>query len=345
MNRILRISIVVVICLILILGVALLVGKCSNKDEEETTAPPVQSTEPSTQPTTSTTTPTTPPECTHVDADGNYVCDNCQAELERPNPDPVYTEAPGKVYVITTELNVRSSPEVPEKDEDFYKNVVGSVKMDAELERLGYYDNGWSAVIYDGETRYVKTTSITTQKPITEFTTLEETVYLTQGAWVYTKPSHLEGYSEHIATLTDLTKPLTRLGTATEIYLGDDGKEYKFAKIKYTVDVDGVVTEKIGYMNNDYLTTTAPVIPDKDNGITFTETNVTLVVVAEVSINLRTSAEFPADNLGAIAKNGDELQATHHGEASDGRKWYKVLVNDITYYVIDIPENVQIKNN
>lgn len=346
MNRILRISIVVVICLILILGVALLLGQCSKKNAEETTAAPdVSTTQPTTQPSTTqpSTTPTTPPDpvCTeHVDGDTDYFCDICGEELERPAPDPVFTETNDKIYVITTELNVRSSPEVPENEKDFYKNVVGSVFTDAELERVGYYDNGWSEIIYNGERCFVKTSKVTTQKPITEFTSVEETVYLTKTAHVYTRPSHLaaENYSEYVNLAAGTC--VTKLGEATELYLSDDGKEYKFAKIQYTIE--GQDEPVIRYINNEYLTTDVPTSSNPDGSVVFEEDSSILVVVAPQSIALRKSTIYVDSEIDGYAVTGQELQATHRGVESDGTIWYKVVVEDVTHYVI-FNANLQIK--
>lgn len=209
--------------------------------------------------------------------------------------------------------------------------------MDTELERIGYYngENSWSKILYDGEIRYVSSGSVTTQKPITDFTDEEETVYLTQGAYVFTKPSHLEGYSTHIKTLSDLTAPITRLGVAQTVYVDDEGNEYTFAKILF--DYDGTPT--IGYMNNAYLTTEAPANPDGD--VVFEENSDILLVIADQSIALRKSTSWiDGDNdhnnaqIIGYAEKGQLLQATFKGTESDDTVWYKVVVEDITYYVI-----------
>lgn len=380
MNRILKISIVIVICLILILGAALLLGKCKENKEGKTTAPTTPPSPPactehvdadgnsacdvcgatitvnppvctehvdadnnSACDVCGTTITVTPPTCTeHVDADENYICDVCGDELERPtNPENDYVETNDKVYVISSMLNLRKTP-----NETGVATV--SVTMDTELERLGFYATGANAglskVTYEGQIYYVATDYVTTQKPLTDadFTTVEETVYVISGRspYVFSKPSHIEKhqYSEKIDTLVS-GQAVTRLGIATKEYVDDEGNKYTFAKVTY--ESNGKTFT--GYVNNALLTTEAPA--DPDNGIAFVETSVVLEVVAEVSLNLRTSAEYPADNLGLVILSAEtpELQATHYGEASDGTKWYKVVVNDITYYVIDNPEFVKIK--
>lgn len=326
MNRILRISILVVICLILILGIALLIGQCSKKDADDTTTTTTSTTNP-------TTKPTTPPEpvCTdHVDTNPqDYICDNCGEELEIP-------VTPQKVYVITSFLYLRSTPG---------ETGVGavSVTMDTELERIGDDENGWSKVVYDGEEYYVPTNLITTQKPLgdDEFTTVEETVYFTAVSVTYSKPSYIftENYSEKCDTFF-VGESVKRTGVATRVFVDpEDGKEYTFARIEYTVKLNGVSTPVVRYVNNDYLTTDPN---PSDCGITFTKEEITLVVTA-TTFNLRTSAEYPADNIGEQVATGTELNTISVGVADDETTWYKVTYNDEVYYIIFNELYVEVK--
>ena len=333
MNKILRISIVVVICLIVILGVALLIGQCSKKDVEDTTTTTTPTT---TAPTTSSTTqPTTPPvdpECTeHVDADTNYVCDICGDELERPI-ESTYVETNDKVYVISTVLNLRKNP-----NETGVATVAAH--MDEELTRLGYYtsgaNNGWSKVVYDGQEYYVLTECITTQKPITEFAGEAERVYLVRNEKVYSKASLITAYqySEAMDTLFAGTEiVVTRLGVATTTFKNADGTEITFAKIQYTTN--GV--EVVRYIDNSALTTEAPVNPD--GAVTFEANTDVLKVIAEESIWLRKSTfyggEYTESEKAKAVPTGTILQATHKGIESDGTVWYKVIFEGETYYVI-----------
>lgn len=338
MNRILKISILVVICLIVILGIALIIGQCS-KDPEETTTTPQQT-------TSSTTSSTTgnggedDPTCTeHVDNNTDYICDNCGEELERPSD---FIETNDKIYIIAqNQLNLRKNP-------GDTSTATVSVITNTELDRIGYYatgeNEGWSKVLYEGEEYYVATDYVTTQKPITDddFTEVEETVYVIEGInpLVFSRPSHIEKhqYSEQIGTLF-AGNSYTRLGVATVVYVDDEGNEYTFAKVRF--EQEGEPT--IGYVNNEYLTTDAPANPDA--GVEFEESSDVLLVIADTSINLRTSAEYPAENIGAYAFNGDLLQATHKGTASNGRVWYKVLVGDKTYYVIFSEDLLQVQGS
>ena len=328
MNKILKISILVVICLIIILGVALLIGQCSKKPADSTTT---------TTTTSSTTSSTTtgsnnPPVCTeHVDADTDYLCDVCGAELERPN-DSTYVETNDEVYVISTVLNLRNNP-----NETGVATVA--VQMDEEITRLGYYtsgaNNGWSKVVYDGQEYYVLTECVTTQKPITEFTGEAERVYVVRNEKVYSKPSLITAYqySEAMDTLFAGTEiVVTRLGVSTTTFAKEDGTQITFAKIQYTTN--GV--EVVRYIDNSALTTEAPLNPD--GAVTFEANTDVLKVIAEESIWLRKSTfyggEYTESEKAKAVPKGTILQATHKGIESDGTVWYKVIFEGKTYYTI-----------
>ena len=326
MNKILRISIIVVICLIVILAVALLISQCSSNDPADTTAPST------TEPSSTNTTPsaTTPSETTPSETTPSETTPSDDPVVD-PEPDD-FTETNDKVYVISDELNIRVSASAE-------ANILASVAMDTELTRLGYLDNGWSKIEYNGEEAYVSTKYITTEKPIVDFTEVEETAYVTgKNALVFSKPSHLEGYSEEIATLF-IGESITRLGVANAVYKAADGKEYTFAKVTFKIDDKDV----IGYVNNAYLTTAE----ETDAGVVFEESSDVLVVIAETSIAIRKSTLYVEGDDSEIARfafNGDELQATHKGvEESDGTVWYKVVIEDVTYYVIFKEANLQVK--
>lgn len=325
MNKVLKISIIVVLCLIVILAVTLIITQCSGNEQLPNESSTTTTT---TTPTTSSTTKPTP-DCTHADADYDGLCDLCGAEVEN-----YFSFADDVVYVISTEVNIRKTPTVPD---DNYSNVFCSKYMDDELKRTGYNDD-WTRIEIDGVSYYVATSAVTTQKPITEFTNVEETVFFTKNALAMTKPSYLEGYSEQIDTFFT-GNSVKRTGVATVKYVDIDGKEYTFARIEYTVKVNGVDTPRVSYVNNEYLTTEAPADPDA--GIVFEESNDVLKVIADESIALRKSAlwvngddEFNASQIAEYAFTGDILNATHKGVESDETIWYKVLVNDVTYYVI-----------
>ena len=336
MNKILRISIVVVICLIVILGAALLIGQCSKKDVEGTTTTPTTSS--TTSPTTSSTTqppePSVDPECTeHVDADTNYVCDVCGEELDRPT-ESTYVETNDKVYVISTVLNLRKNP-----GETGVATVA--VHMDDELTRLGYYTSGdndcWSKIVYDGQEYYVLTECVTTQKPITEFAGEAERVYVVRNEKVYSKPSLITAYqySEAMDTLF-AGQSVIRTGVATRVFVDEYGREYTFARIEYYVNINGVDKLVVRYVNNAYLATEYP--PNPDGAVTFEANTDVLKVIAEESIWIRKSTfyggEYTESEKVKVVPSGTILQATHKGLESDGTIWYKVIFEGETYYVI-----------
>ena len=343
MNKVLKISIIVIVCLIVILAAALLISQCSNSGNGDKTTT-TTTTSSTTKPTTSSTSSSTSgnqggdPDCTeHVDANTDYVCDVCGEQLEK--PDDGFTATNDKVYVITSQLNIRKTP-------DTNGNPVGSVLMDEELTRLGYYENGWSKIIYDGEECYVKTDCLTTQSPITDadFSNIEETVYLTRNEKVYSRPSLISAhqYSEEMDTLF-VEKSVIRLGVATKAYIAENGTEITFAKVKY-INTKG--QEVVWYIDNDALTTEAPANPD--GAVTFEENTDVLTVIAEESIWLRKSTfyggEYTESEKAKAVPTGTILQATHKGlEESDGTIWYKVIYEEKVYYAIYKPEYFDIQ--
>lgn len=314
MNKALKIIIVIVICLILILAATLIFSQCSKNEADPTTT---------TKPSTTTTPKVDPdptPECTtHIDANTDYICDVCQAQLEKPNDG--FTATNDKVYVISTELNVRKTP-------DTTGNPVGSVLMDQELDRLGYYDNGWSKILYNGEECYVSTSYITESKPITDFTVVDETVYFIKNTLVWTKPSYIEGYSENVDTCFK-GESVKRIGIANVKFVDKDG-EYTFAKIEYTVKIEGVPTTVVRYVNNAYLSTEAP---NTDGSVVF-EANDEILISKLEKFSLRNSTNYVDSEIAVEISKNTVLQAVARGVESDGTIWYKVIYNENTYYAI-----------
>ena len=163
MNKVLKIAIVVVLCLIVILTITLFAFNGNNNQGGSTTS----------STTTSSTTgggkpdctehvdanedkvcdtcgdpieDTTPPACTeHIDENEDTLCDNCGTEIKTPVVDIDFTRVEDKVYVITTELNLRTSPNA---DTDDNKANI-SVHMDDVLWRTGY-NAEWTRVSYEG---------------------------------------------------------------------------------------------------------------------------------------------------------------------------------------------------
>ncbi len=318
MNKILKIAIVVVLCLIVVLTVVLVATQGGANNGGTTTT------------TTTKPTPSNPPACEHVDTTPkDDKCDKCGETMPGAVIPGDYTETNDIVYVTVTGLNLRSEP--AKKD----GNEVGWVEIDTKLERLGYYTNGWSKVKYNDKECYVSTDCLTKSKPITSFTTTNETVYFTKGTYAYTKPSHLEPYS--VADFTfKFGESTKRIGVATEVYVAEDGKEYTFARIEFTVTNNGKQETVVRYVNNAYLSTTKPTQADPDAGITFVNNDSILVVSIE-KINIRKSAIYDENEeeqkYGTIYA-GTELQAVARGTESDGTIWYKVKYDGQILYVI-----------
>ena len=86
-------------------------------------------------------------------------------EAPEPEPTPEPTPEPGPdedgfwpaedtVTVDASELNIRATPSTD-------GSRLGSVTGGTELERTGYSDDGWTRVIYDGQTAYVSSDYVT----------------------------------------------------------------------------------------------------------------------------------------------------------------------------------------
>jgi uncharacterized protein YgiM (DUF1202 family) len=317
MNKILKIAIVVVLCLIVVLTVVLVATQGGANNGGTTTT------------TTTKPTPSNPPACEHVDTTPkDDKCDKCGETMPGAVIPGDYTETNDIVYVTVAGLNLRSEP--AKKD----GNEVGWVEIDTKLERLGYYTNGWSKVKYNGKECYVSTDCLTKSKPIASFTSTNETVYFTKGTYAYTKPSHLEPYS--VADFTfKFGESTKRIGVATEVYVAEDGKEYTFAKIEFTVTNNGKQETVVRYVNNAYLSTTKPTQADPDAGITFVNND--SILVSKGTQKIRKSAIYVAgsdDEVYEILKQGTELQAVARGTESDGTIWYKVKYDGQILYVI-----------
>ena len=313
MNKVLKITIAVVLCLIVILAVALLVSQCGKNKPETTTT------------TTTTTTTPPPPACTeHVDNNTDYLCDNCGAELEKPPVDTLITTN-DKVYVISTELNLRKTPTETGV-------ASASAKRDDELSRIGYYTEGENAglskVLYNDEEYYVLTECVTTQKPIVVEDGEPETVYLTMNTLSYEKPSRITNY-QYSPEVDWLYKgaEITRLGVATEIYA--DGN-ITFAKVKYT-NKNG--EEVIAYVDNDALSTEKF---NPDGEVVFDNTSKIIVskLLANEEFWVRKSTIYEDSETAFKLKGGTALQAIGFGTESDGTVWAKILYKGQTYYVI-----------
>ena len=328
MNKILKISIAVVLCLIVILVAVLVFSQCSNNGNDDTTT---TTTTPTTQSTTSSSSTSgnqggDNPVCDeHVDANTDYVCDHCGEQLENPNGD--YTETNDVVYVISAELNIRKTP-------DADGAPIASAFRDEQLVRLGYYANGWSKILYDDVECYAKTDFLTNQKPITEFEEHNETVYFLGTTIAYSKPSYIETekYSEKMDTLFT-TNVATLKGVAKDPYIMPDGSEVYFAKITYVKTVNGVEEDCTYYVNYADLTFDMPIELNPDGEITFEHSDKILVSTQE-KFWLRKSTLFQDSEKLKVIPGGTILQAIGTGIEDDGTIWYKVVYEGSICYVI-----------
>ncbi len=88
-----------------------------------------------------------PPCTTHEDADTDYKCDKCGAELEKPanpeKPEITFTEVNEQVYaLVTVELRLKPAADVA--------NVVGELRVNEVITRIGVSEDGeWSKIRYE----------------------------------------------------------------------------------------------------------------------------------------------------------------------------------------------------
>ncbi len=338
MNKVLKISIVVVLCLIVVLMVTLFA--CNNNgggDDKKTT-------------TTTTTTTKKPEPCTeHVDENTDGVCDVCGEPMPKePCSEHVDEDEDGKcdvcgedmpvvapsdfvevndtVYVVATELNVRTSPSA---DDD--KNLSGSVKYGDALTRTGYNEDGWTRIDVDGKTLYVRSTYVTTNKPIvdSDFKTVSETVYVTNKNGLKVRSTPYFGTQNDLSYLS-YGDSVKRTGVATR----QDDEGITWSRVEVVIeDENGTKTTVTGYASSTYLSTENPGAIDSDNGIKF-ETSYDILTVIATSVNLRNAAVYDSSSLATSVKEGTTLQAVAKGTESDGTVWYKVEYEDEIYYLI-----------
>ena len=82
---------------------------------------------------------------------------NSNSNNNNNTPEPTFKKVNDTVY-STGDINVRKSYSTD-------SSVVGSLKEGEEIKREGVGDNGWSKVVYNGATAYIKTSLLTTEKP------------------------------------------------------------------------------------------------------------------------------------------------------------------------------------
>lgn len=344
MNKILKISIVVVLCLIVVLMITLFACNQTggNGDDKTTTT------------TTTTTTTKNPEPCTeHVDADADGKCDECGEDMPKAPctehvdadndgkcdecgveiPTSDFTEANDTVYVIALELNIRTSPNADKSD-----NIKSSAKYGETLKRTGFSEDGWTRIDVDGTVLYVRSTYVTTEKPILEsdFKDVDDVVYVTneEGLTMRSTPFWDQSGMNSLTSFP-YGKVLKRTGIATH----KDSEGITWSRLEIDIEVegeDGKTETKVvtAYASSKYLDTKKPNEVDPDNGIEF-EPSYDIITVKATSFILRSAAIFDdSTNAGSVGE-GTKLQAIAKGtESDDGTVWYKVEYEGKIYYII-----------
>lgn len=211
----------------------------------------------------------------------------------------------------TTAVNVR-------KDYTTSSDSLGVLGGGYSIPRTGIVSNGWSRVLYDGETAYIKSEFLTTEQPaVSGDTEINETVYTT--------------------TAVNIRKAAS---TASEILgLAEAGSKFTrtmesgaWSRIKY----DG----QDAYIKSEFLTTTAPEPaqepaqepaeepePEKpavSDGVTEWYD----AVWATTTVNIRSGAGTSYSWLGMLYA-GDSIERT--GKTDSG--WSRVNYNGQTAYI------------
>ena len=262
MNKALKIAIIVVVCLIVILTITLFACQSGN----DTT-------------TTTTTTTTEKPECTeHKDANTDYLCDECGAELEKPCTDHVDANSD---YVCD---NCEAELEKPCTEHADANGDYVCDNCEAELEKP-------CTEHVDANSDYVCDNCEAELENPSEFTAVNDTVYVISLELNVRETPNADS-SDNIFKSYKYAASLKRTGyndswTRIEI----DGKEY--------------------YVNSTYVSTNKPVTE-------FIEKNDSVYINAPVSINIRetTNVDF-SDNIITSLKNGVEVTRTGIAAAAD----------------------------
>ena len=146
------------------------------------------------------------------------------------------------------------------------------------------------------------------------------------------------GYSEAIETFY-VGESVKRTGIATVPFVDDDGKEYIFARVEYTVEGNTVVY----YVNNAYLSTEEPIENNPDGEVVFEDVNVNILIKTG-NYYIRKSTIYTDDQRLSIVPEGTVLHAIGVGtEESDGTVWYKIEYEDRICYIIFKSEGMEIQ--
>lgn len=154
--------IIVAVVAALIFGVIHFTGKMKDETEKpKATATPAVSASPSPQPTP-TATPDSGIDENEPDStdDGNNETDDNDDDKDENGKDDDNKDnasSSDTVYATTT-VNIR-------KDASSSSESLGKITAGTSVERIETLSNGWSKVLYDGKTAYIKSEYLTTNKP------------------------------------------------------------------------------------------------------------------------------------------------------------------------------------
>lgn len=231
------------------------------------------------------------------------------AEAEAEPAEEVTISDVDETVWATTAVNVRT-------DYSTSSDSLGVLGGGYSIPRTGIVSNGWSRVLYDGETAYIKSEFLTTEQPaVSGDTEINETVYTTTAVNVRQAAST----SSEILGLAEAGTKFTRTMESGA-----------WSRIKY----DG----QDAYIKSEFLTTTAPETaqepepepepepeqPAVSDGVTeWYDT-----VWATTTVNIRSGAGTSYSWVGMLYA-GDSIERT--GKTDNG--WSRVNYNGQTAYI------------
>lgn len=225
---------------------------------------------------------------------------------EEPAEEVTITDVDETVWA-TTAVYVRQSYST---SSDFY----GILGAGFSIARTGITSNGWSRVIYDGETAFIKSEFLTTEEPaVTGDTEVNDTVYTTTAVNVRKTASTSAEILGVAEAGTKFTRTMESGAWSRVTYDGQDA-----------------------YIKSEFLTTEAPAAPEEpkaepepvktSDGVTVTECYDT--VYATTSVNIRSGAGTSYSWVGMLYA-GDSIERT--GTTDNG--WSRVDYNGQTAYI------------
>ena len=231
-----------------------------------------------------------------------------EAEAEPAEEEVTITDVDETVWA-TTAVYIR-------KDYSTSSDYFGILGGGYSIARTGIVSNGWSRVLYDGETAYIKSEFLTTEQPaVSGDTEINETVYTTTTVNIRQEAST----SSAVLGLAEAGTKFTRTMESGA-----------WSRIKY----DG----QNAYVKSEFLTTTAPQTeaepepepepekPAASAGVSVEEWYDT--VWATTTVNIRSGAGTSYSWVGMLYA-GDSIERT--GKTDNG--WSRVNYNGQTAYI------------